>query len=276
MTRGEFNKEILKTAVTRREVLATLADGPHHRHDLQEELNISKTTCHRIVRTFDENGLLQRTDRGYELTKKGDLLEMYVDEYYRKVRAICLLEPLVYAFTQADVEFDLKAFTDARVTRPDPNDPMLPLNREFELFQEADYFSVIDSNQHIPMLYLEQVFEISIEQGMRGEHIAPKSVIKKRLSEFPEIHQRHPHVEAKLKYRVCEEPTFGLTLYDREHVVVRAYDDETGSIELMVDTDNRDAVTWADGIVDYYRERAKPPSEFNELPDWAPNAEISF
>lgn len=273
---GAFDEEILKTAVRRREVLATLSDGPHHRHELQEEFDISKTTCHRIIRTFDENGLLRRTDRGYALTTKGDLLGTYVDEYYRKVRTIFRLEPLVTAFEKVDVEFDIEAFTDARITRPDPNDSTLPLNREFELFQEADYFSVIDSNQHIPMLYLKRVFEIGIEQGMRGEYIAPRSVIEKRLSEFPEVHQKHTEVEADLKYRVCERPTFGLTLYDQEHVVMRAYDDNTGSIELMVDTNDRDAVTWADDVIDHYREKADPPSAFEELPEWTPDADIDF
>lgn len=253
-----------------------LSDGPHHRRDLQEALDISKTTCHRIVRTFDENGLLRRTDRGYELTNKGDRLEAAVDEYYRTVRATFRLEPLATAFEQAAVEFDFKAFTDARITRPDPNDPTLPLNREFELFQEAERFSVIDSNQHVPALYLEQVFEICIEEGKSGEHIAPKSVIEKRLSEFPQLHKKHPEVEATLTYRVCEGPPFGLTLYDHEHVVVRAYDDDTGSIELMVDTDDPDAVTWAEDVINHYREEADPPSAVDELPDWTPNADIDF
>lgn len=276
MAEGTFDEEILKTAIARREVLTTLADGPYHRRDLEEELDLSKTTCHRIIRTFDENGLIRRTDRGYQLTNKGDLLEAYVDEYYRRVRALFLLEPLVTAFADADVEFDLGAFTNAKITRPNPNDSTLPLNREFELFQEADYFSVIDCNQHVPALYLEQVFEIGIKHGMRGEHIAPKSVIEKRLSEFPEVHQNHTGVDAKLKYRICEEPTFGMTFYDHEHVVLRAYDNDTGSIELMVDTDDEKAVAWADDTLEHYREKADPPSAFDNLPDWTPDADIGF
>lgn len=273
---GAFDEGILETAVARREALAALADGPRHRRELQEELDVSKTTCHRIVRTFDENGLLRRTDRGYELSEKGYRLETYVNEFYRKVRATFLLDPLVTVFEETDVAFDVEAFADARVTRPDPDDPTLPLSREFELFREADSFSVIDGNQHVPMLYLERLFEIGIERGMRGEHIAPKSVIEKRLSAFPEVHRKHSDAEAKLKYRVCEGPPFGLTLYGREHVVVRAYDDETGSIELLVDTDDRDAVAWAADVVDRYRERADPPAAFDDLPDWTPDADIDF
>lgn len=276
MAGDEFEEELLETALARREALAALSDGPRHRRDLEANLDVSKTTCHRIVRTFDEQGLLRRTEQGYELTEKGNRLETHVHEFYTKTRAVFLLEPLLTAFTGAGVEFDIEAFADARITRPDPDDPTLPLDREFALFRDAECFSVVDCNQHVPSLYLEQVFEISVEHGKQAEHIAPKSVIEKRLMEFPELHKRHPDVEATLTYRVCEEPTFGLTLYDREHVVLRAYDGETGSIELLVDSDDRDAVTWAEDVVDYYRERAEPPSAVDDLPAWTPDADLSF
>lgn len=271
-----FDEEILETAVRRREALALLATGPHHRKELQSELDLSKTTCHRIVRTFDDDGLLERTDRGYELSVKGARLESYVDEYYRNVRTAFLLEPLVAAFDDAEVDFDVDAFGDARITRPDPNDSTQPLNREFELFEEANYFSVVDSNQHVPAPFLERVLEIGVERGMTAEHIAPLSVIEKRLSEFPEVHRRHANVDAELAYRVCEEPTFGLTLYDHEHVVLRAYDDDTGSIELLVDTDDEAAIAWADDLLAYYRGRAAPPSTCDELPEWTPDADVDI
>lgn len=79
-----------------------------------------------------------------------------------------------------------------------------------------------------------------------------------------------------MKYRVCEDPTFGLTLYDGAHVVVRAYDDETGSIELMADTDDPAAVSWAEDVVEHYRRAADPPAAVDALPDWTPDAEIDF
>lgn len=276
MTGDAFDEGILETAVARRPVLSALADGPHHRRELQSELDVSKTTCHRIVRTFDDHGLLRRTEDGYELTAKGQLLEAHVDEYYENVRATFLLDSLVSAFEESDVEFDVEPFADARITRPDPDDPNVPLNREFELFRDADRFSIVDGNQHVPTLYLEQLYEMGIEKGMVGEHIAPKSVVEKRVTEFPDVHKRHAEVDAKLKYRICDDVSFGVALYDREHVVVRAYDDETGSIAVMVDTDDPAAVEWAEGVLDHYREEADPPSAVDDLPDWTPDAELDL
>jgi hypothetical protein len=274
MTGDAFDEEILETAVARRPVLSALADGPRHRRELQADLDVSKTTCHRIVSTFDEYGLLRRTDDGYELTAKGKLLETYVDEYYRYVRTTLLLEPLVTAFEGSDAEFDVELFADARITRPDPDDPTLPLNSEFELFRDADRFSIVDGNQHVPMLYLEQLFEIGIEKGMTGEHVAPKSVVEKRVTGFPDVHKRHSEVEGKLKYRLCDDVPFGIALYDGEHVVVRAYDDDTGSIAVMADTGDPEAVAWAEDVLNRYREKAEPPLAFDDLPDWTPDADL--
>lgn len=278
MAEEPFDEGILRTAVERREVLSLLTAGPHHRREIQDELDLSKTTCHRIVRTFDDNGLLDRTDRGYQLTKKGVLLEGYVDEYSRGVRATFELDPLVSSFTDAPVEFDIDPFVDARITRPEPNDPTVTLSREFELFQDADIFTVVDGNQHVPELYLEQVIEIGIEREMTAEHIAPIEVIEKRLSAFPEIHKRHQDLPATMKYRVSPSPgpPFGLTLYDHEHVVLRAYDDETGSVELLVDTDDPDAVAWADDVIDHYRSIAEPPGAVGDLPEWTPDGSLQY
>lgn len=276
MARGTFDEGILKTAVERREALALLAEGPHHRREMQAELEISKTTCHRIVQTLDNNGLLDRTDRGYELSAKGELLESYVDDYYRNVRATFEYDSLVTAFAETDVTFDIEAFHDARITRPEPNDPTLPLDREFDIFREADYFTIVDGNQHVPELYLEQVFEIGLAQGKEAEHIAPLPIVEKRLSQFPAVHKRHSDADATLKYRICSDVPFGLVLYEDEHVVLRTYDDETGSVELMVDTTSEAAVAWARDVIQQYREKADPPSAFDELPDWTPDGAVSF
>lgn len=273
---GGFDEEILQTAVERRDALSLLAEGPYHRKELEDELDVSKTTCHRIVRTLDNNGLLDRTDRGYTLTKKGTLLESSVDDFYTNVRAIFVFEPFVTAFEDADVTFDIEAFHDARITQPEPNDPTLPLNREFEVFQDAEYFTVVDGNQHIPEPFLDRAFEIGIERGMEAEHIAPLPIVEKRLSEFPDVHKDHSGASATLKYRICSEPAFGVTLYDHDHVVVRVYDDTTGAIELMLDTDEKAAVDWAKEIIDHYRSKADPPEAFEELPEWTPDGNLSF
>lgn len=278
MAEPDFDEDLLEIAVERRSVLATLAGSPRHRRELQEELDISKTTCHRIVRTFDDRGLLRRTDRGYTLSKKGDLVAEQVDQYYRKMRAACLVEPIAAAFEETQFDFALELFADARVTRPEPDNPTLPINRDFQIFRDSTTHRKVDYNQYVPPFYIEQLADIVLEQGMRFEHILPKELVEQQLSQLPDLHKKQVRgeIEAQIKYQICEEIPFGMTIYDRSHVVLRAYDDETGSIEVMVDADDPDAVAWAEGVYEHYRERADPPEECDDLPGWTPSPDIDI
>jgi hypothetical protein len=184
------------------------------------------------------------------------------------------MEPVVEAFERAGIEFPLAAFADATVTQPDESDPTRPVNREFEFFQEAETFRTVNGNQYIPPLYLEKLFEMGIEKGMRGEHITTLDVAEQRLSHHPDLHKKHDEFQAQLCYWIYDDIPFGLVVYDDSHVIVRAYDDETGSVVVMADTDDPDAIEWAEGVVEEFREKSSSPSEFEELPEWMPEAEI--
>lgn len=276
MPAPEFDADVLETALERREILAALADAPYHRQEIQEAFDVSKTTCHRIVRTFDEQGLLRRTDNGYTLSTKGELVAAQAEDYYANVRAACLLAPIAAAFEATPLEFDLEHFADARITRPTPDDPTRPINQDFQLFQDSETHITVDGNQYIPPLYMEKLAEIVVDEGMRFEHILPPDILSDRLSMFEDLHRRQLRgdIDAMVTYRVCEDVPFGLVLYDHSHVVVRAYDDETGSVTVMADTDDPAAVSWAEDVIGHYRERAQPPEAVEGVPDWAPTPDL--
>lgn len=271
---GEFDAEILTTAIERKPVLATLAREPHHRGELQEELGLSKTTCHRIVRTFDERGLLRRTDRGYELTRLGEILHERVEQFDSAVRAAYRLQPLVAASDDAEIQFDLDLFVDATVTRPEPGDPYPFVDRTVELFRESDTIRVIDCNPLVPPMYVERMLEIALETGMRGEFVVTEEIARGNMQQFPDLQRQVADSDRTSgNYFVYDDIPFGLALYD-DHLDVRVYDEETGTPTLYVDTDNPDALAWAEAVYEAYRERARPAGELDGYPDWAPDTPL--
>lgn len=271
--RAEFDEEVLRTAVKRKSVLATLASEPHHRKELQTELELSKTTCHRIVRTFDERGLLRRTDSGYELTRLGTIVYEEVSGFDETVRTAYEVQPLLEAFVSTDVSFDVELFVDATITRPEPGDPYPFVDRTMELFRQSDTVRVVDSNQLMPPLYVEKILEIAIETGMAGEFVVTEEIALGNVQQFPDLQRQVAESAAASKYFVCEEIPFGMTIYDG-HLDLRAYDDETGTPILYVDTDEPDAIEWARGVFDQYYDRADPASNLEEYPEWAPDTGI--
>lgn len=266
----EFDDELLELAVQRRPVFTALAEEPRHRRELQEELDLSKTTCHRIIRSLDEWDLVQRSDRGYQLTELGRVVEAQVRNFDRTVRTACRLRPLLDAFGAAEVDFEVELFSDATVTRPEPEDPTPPISRYLELFRAAESVRTLDRTSFIPPLYIEEIFELALEDGKHGLAIYPPSVVRKRYDEYPDIHRRAVAREGRPLYRVYDAVPFGLTLYDDDRVALRAYDDETGALVLLADTGDPDAVSWAEDVFRHYYERSAPPDAFDEFPEWVP------
>jgi predicted transcriptional regulator len=155
----EFSEQLLAIAVERRGALAALAREPHHREELEAELDVSKTTCHRIIRTFDDRGLLGRTDSGYVLTPLGELLSDLVGEFESSARLAYRLEPLVTQLNEAGIEFGMALYDshlDLRVYDEEIGTPVLYVDTDdpaaiewgeslYERYQErADPASSLD------------------------------------------------------------------------------------------------------------------------------------
>ena len=274
MEADELDDEVVETVIRRREILGALAERPHHRRELQEAFDVSKTTCHRIVRSLEEKDLLRRTDEGYELGALGTTISRQVEEFERNVRTAYRLHPLLEAFESTEVEFDVDLFDDATITRPRPEDPSPPVNRYLELLRDAETVRTLDRSSFIPPLYVEEIFEEAVEKAGGGIAIYPLSVVETRYTEYADIHRQVAEAGLPIRYRVHDNVPFGMTVYDEDRVGMRAYDDETGALRLFADTDDPDAVDWALDVFDRYYDASDPPSAFDELPDWVPESEI--
>lgn len=271
---GEFDEEVLETAVKRKPVLGALSDSPHHRQELQDKLDLSKTTCHRIVRSFDDRGLLCRTDSGYELTRLGEIVYRQVDRFDSAVRAGYRLQPLVEKLDAAGIEFDIHQFDDATVTEPEPGNPYPFVDRTMELFRESETIRVLDCNPLVPPMYVEKMLDIALETGMEGEFIVTEEIALGNMQEFGDKHRQVAESDTTTgRYLVHDEITFGMAIYDN-HLDLRVYDDETGAPTLYVDTDDRDALDWAHRVYGQYSEQSRPATSLPEFPDWAPDSGI--
>ena len=273
MSATEFDPAVLTTAVERKPVLDALAKEPHHRKELQAELDLSKTTCHRIVRTFDDHGLLRRTDSGYELTRLGEIVHEQVESFDATVRTAYRLQPLVAAFDEAGASVDVALFGDARVTIPEPGDPYPFADRTMDLFRSSDTIRIVDCNQLVPPLYVEKMLDIAIGTGMSGEFIITEEIALANMEQFPERQREVAEGDAAGEYRVHDGITFGMAIYD-DHLDLRAYDEETGTPVLYVDTDDPDAIAWAENVYARYYEESRPATDLDGFPDWAPDSGI--
>lgn len=262
----EFDEGILPTVVNRKEALAVLAEEPHHRRELQDKLDHSKATCHRIIRSFDERELLKRTGNGYALSALGRTVNEQVSQFEETVRTAQQIEPLLAGTAASGVEFDIELVTGANIVRAEANDPYPPVERFIELFRESDTLRNFGPTP-VPSTMGDEVFELLFSEGKKVEIIKPYSVLSKYISEY-EDNGRKAAERDQLGCHVHDDLQFGMSLFDN-HIGLRGYDLDTGAVLVFVDTDNPEAIEWGEEVFEHYREQAKPLTEFDEFPKWA-------
>ncbi|MFT4892072.1 MAG: putative transcriptional regulator [Halobacteriales archaeon] len=264
----ECDEDLLETAVRRKSALAALAEEPRHRRELQAELDLSKTTCHRIVRTFDEKNLVRRTESGYDLSLLGRIVAEAVTRFEGNVETACRLNPLLELFESSSERIDDSVFTDADVTWAVERDRSLTLDKGVELVKDSAVIRVLDWTP-VPELYLEEIFGIIAEGGMKAESIYPKAEVETRLERLPELHEELADSDARARYWVDDDvPPWGMTIYGDSLVQLRAYEPDSGAYVLDATADDPEAVEWAMDVFTTYRDRAEPLTAIDDLPDW--------
>lgn len=259
---GQGALDILDEALTRREALKALDERPLHRQELENRLDVSKTTCHRIIRSFDGYGVVRRTGEGYRLSRLGEVVMTELDQADRNVATARELDPVLTALDGTDVDFDVSLFADATITRAQPDDPYPPISRFMTLLRQSSTLRSLDKTSIAP-LHVDEIFERIFAGGLTVEAIYPQSVIKKLLSEYHDYHRQAAEL-GRFSYRVHDDISFGMSLFD-ERVGLRAYDAETGALRLFADTGDPEAVAWAEDVFGEYYDQAENP---DWLPDW--------
>lgn len=264
----EFDEELLELAVDRQAALQALAEGPHHREELQEALSVSKSTSHRIVREFDEWDLIERDDSGYSLTLFGELLAAYSRQFEARVDAAAGMRPLLGQLDAADESIDPTLFVEPDIEWTVERSGSFSIDQGLERVRDTELLRVLDWTP-VPDLYHERILRILAENEAKVESIYPEAEVEDRLERFSELHDELLEAGARPRYWVYEDvPQWGLSLYDDELLELRAYDADSGAHLLRAVSSASPAVSWGLDVFDRYRERARSLYEVESLPDW--------
>lgn len=258
-----MDTDALVTVVRRAPALSALAEGPMDRQDLQERLDVSRPTVHRLTRALDEEGLARRVDGEFVLTPLGEEVADRVASFERDLDAARRLSDLLGVVREAPVEFDVRHFADATVTRAGPGKPYAPVSRFMELVGKTASLRGMDPASINP-LHVDDVHR-AIVNGMETDAIFQPDVVAELLANNPE-RARDAFESGNLTLSTMEDVPFGLTLCD-DRVGVGVYEQELGMLEVYVDTDDRAAYEWAEDVFETYRAAADPIDWPEDAPD---------
>lgn len=238
----------LITLVRRAPALAALRKQPLDRRDLQECLDVSKPTVHRLTRTLGEKGLVEKPDGRFALTGMGEAVADVVAEFTRSVETAHRLAPLLDILQHPYSTIDVAAFADATVTTAEPSDPYHPMRRYYSLIEQTGTLRGFDTTTLSPE-YIDAIHQ-QIRNGMETEIVYPPTVAARLLSAHPERIEEL-FESGHLVLRIHPDLSHGLTIFD-ERIGISSYCETTGALRTFIDTNSFAAREWAETVYESY------------------------
>lgn len=243
--------QFLSNSFQRVRLLDVLADSTTDLPSLRENLDAPRTTLQRDLSQLERRGWIERTSSGYSTTTAGRLLVSEVGRTIETVETIENLSPFLEAVADSRT-LDVTRLNDPVVTVPEPNQPHAPMNRLFETLR-----TTTGKRGFVPMISagLLQNFQIPCESSrdvsvfvLSSETVA--SIREGNVQDGDDLvdgnRLRLLEYDGKLPY--------GLVIAG-ESVALVAYDD-VGRIRALVDSNEQEALEWAEQVYGGYRSQA--------------------
>lgn len=252
MQRSERARDLLLEVVRYAPGLEALANGPRGRRDLERRLDVSKTTSYRFSRSFEDLGLIERSEGGYALTTVGEELRDEIAAVQSTVRTAVRLGPALEAVGDTTPAFDLEAFADATVTTAEHGDPHSPMSRCIELLEQTETLRGVYTGAIIP-LYISDTGD-RIVDGMDTVTVGSPERVADALAEAPGK-CLDVCASGHLTIYLHDDLSYGLVILD-DRVGIGVLKPDTGRLQMFVDTDATEALEWAEAVFESYKAEA--------------------
>lgn len=235
-------------------VLQALLDGPKDRREIEAELGVSRPTSHRFVQWLDEHGYAEKREGRFWLTGPGEAVAEETLRFEANLRTTHRLEPLLSRICDDHQEFVVEPFVDATVTEATPADPLRPVRRFTDLVDASDRVRGFNAT-HIAPLSFESLHNRLVEDT-ETEFIHLRDAAETLVDSYPEL-ARQAMNRGDLALRTRDALPYGLVLFD-DHVAIAGFDEETGAMAVLVDTDSPIAREWGEQVYAAVRADSRP------------------
>ena len=261
-----LDRDFLLEVVKRAPMLAALREDSLSSRDLQDRLNVSKSTAHRNAGSLTERGLLTKSDGEHRLTEFGRAVADVLATFEADMATTVRLAPMLAAVSGIEPPCPIDAFADATVTSTEQGDPFGPLARFVSLVSETDSFRMADSHAIAPA-YIDEI-QGRVLNGLEADVIERPEIAEDIMEKYPRRCVRlcgSEHFTLKLHHDL----PFGLVILD-DRIGVGVRDRRTGTPLAFVDTDAAEAKEWAAALFDsYWRDGTRldhfTPKELREV-----------
>lgn len=238
----------------RAHVLGACQNGPVGRTTIAQRADCSRSTAYRATSELSEQGLLERTDTGYQLTGAGGAMLDHVREFTRKHEGTVQLLPLFEYVENPEIVRRAHLFTDAELVTQNASSPYQIENRVKGII-DGTQEQMLGMSNGLGSPSLAEAMIDRIQAGVNVDWILPIEMYEQFNTEYGEL-SAHAGENGQTAVSVRQQLPIDLALYD-ETLVVIGFDHDRGVLGAVAVTDDREAVQWASDRFDEYRRTAE-------------------
>lgn len=240
---GPDASEVMAVVARRGGVLRAIdADGVGKR-DMDDRLDVSRSTINRSVRELEATGLIERTGGGYRRTLAGQIALEEYDAFESRIDGVVsgldALEPLA-----ADTELDAAMLDGAEVVLAERHSPHLPVTELCDLLDRGREVTGF-APAVLPQL-VATIRDGVVDRGMRVDLAVTEPVVERLVSAYSDEVQAAADTGNLTLRSVADDLAYGL-------LVVETDDGPTAALVVFGESGARalvtnpaaDAVVWA-------------------------------
>lgn len=236
-------------------VLERLSEGPKTKREVVEETGVSGVTAGRIVEGFSERGWIREDGDAYCTTAAGELVAADYRRLFDSMDLASRLGPVIDHVPLDDMDFDVRQLIDAAVSDPETFDPLRAMDRQMQLFREAERVRAF--THRLPNFLGEVIYDEVIGGGLTFEIVFEAPLVD-RILETPAI--RAKTVEAINAgadiYRADESVRIPNHAGIFDDLVAIAVHDDAGSLCMGIEARAEPIREWVNGSFESYRTAA--------------------
>lgn len=240
---------ILETVTKRGAILGSLVEGVDDKRDIEDELNISRSTVNRAFCELSEMGLIRANNGSFGLTLHGELAYQQYQDLTESYTHLSEARELS-ANLPADTQLDMQLLEGGEVTLSERQTPQGPFEQIKEAVRSAD--CVKGYSPVVLPSYVDFFHEQIMNRNLAVELILEEQLIPALTVTYAEQFTPAATSDNCVLWQIDDELPFGLVIVDDEKVWLCVYRDG-GGLRGTLANDSDSALNWALDIFRQYR-----------------------
>nr|WP_240729998.1 MarR family transcriptional regulator [Halalkalirubrum salinum] len=208
----------------------------------------------RTLDEFDDRLWVRKDGYQYVTTRLGAVIASGMEDLIDRVETERKLRAVWHWLPEAISELPFETWSDLTVTTAEPNAPYRPVSRFESLLREATTIRFLRPEVALMDLCFDLIHQL-VGEGVEMTLIDRPECHQYFLSTYP---KRSSEMVQQDNFTILEHanlPSYGVGLLD-ERVTISCYEENTGTVHALVDSDAPAVHEWATAVYERYRASA--------------------